>query len=76
MNRDQVAATIAEVKRLMPELVPEIKALHAAGLIEGWRNVTYCGPPRADPPHCVSGADMVTETAAQIKERMKKNGNA
>lgn len=28
----------------MPELVPEIHALFAEGMIDGWRAVTYIGP--------------------------------
>jgi hypothetical protein len=74
MNREQVAHNVAEVRRLMPELVPEIKALHDAGLIDGWRDVAYIGPPRADPPRAVAVRDMVLTSAADLKERMRKNG--
>lgn len=35
-----------QVKELIPEAIPFIKDLHQAGLIEGWRNVTYVGPLR------------------------------
>jgi hypothetical protein len=27
----------------MPEMLPEIKLLHALGMIAGWRNVTHAG---------------------------------
>lgn len=71
---DRARANAAEVKRLMPELVPEIKALHEAGLIEGWRSVTYIGPHRPDPPKAVSAGQMVLTSATELKERMKRNG--
>lgn len=34
------------VKGQIPEVVPFIKDLYQAGLIEGWRNVVYVGPLR------------------------------
>lgn len=30
----------------IPDAVPFIRELHQAGLIDGWRNVSYVGPPR------------------------------
>lgn len=38
-KQEQVAANKALIEEHMPELVPEIKALYEAGLIEGWRAV-------------------------------------
>ena len=75
-ERELVAANVAAVKQHMPELVDEIKALHELGLIEGWRAIecVTVGDPLPDPPGTVSGCDLVTETASQIKERMR-NGN-
>lgn len=73
-ERDRIAANIEAVKTLMPELLPEIKTLHAAGLIDGWRNVTYIGPHRPSPLGAVSGEHLITTTMEQLKERMK-NGN-
>lgn len=37
------------VRRDVPEAVPCIRELLAAGMIAGWRNITYCGPPREIP---------------------------
>lgn len=36
----RIKMTIAFVKREIPELVPMVKDLHDAGLIDGWRAVT------------------------------------
>lgn len=75
MNREQIAANVAEVKRLMPDLVPQIKALHEAGLIDGWRDVTYVGPHRPEPKNSVHAGQMVLESAAALKERIGLNGH-
>lgn len=63
--------TAAKVRELMPEIVPEIKALVAAGLIEGWRNVDYIGPQRPPDPRTFNLTQIVTETMSKTKERMK-----
>jgi hypothetical protein len=39
----------AAVHATIPDAVPLIHALHRAGLIDGWRSVTYVGPPREMP---------------------------
>jgi hypothetical protein len=36
----------AAVREQIPEAVPVIRDLHQAGLIAGWRNVSYVGPLR------------------------------
>ena len=41
-ERERVAANRAFVHEHMPELVDFIKALHAEGLIDGWRAVENC----------------------------------
>ena len=38
----------AAVHQQIPEALPWIRDLIAAGLIEGWRDVSYVGPPRTD----------------------------
>ena len=38
----RIAENKAFVREHMPELVGFIKALHAAGLIDGWRSVKSC----------------------------------
>lgn len=38
-KQEQVAANKALIEEHMPEMLPEIKALYEAGLIEGWRSV-------------------------------------
>lgn len=75
MNRELIAANVAKVKALMPELVPEIKALHEAGLIDGWRDVVYIGPHRPEPKNSVHAGQMVLESAEQLKKRIGLHGN-
>lgn len=75
VDRENIAATVAKVKHLMPELVPMIKELLDAGLIDGWRDVRYVGPHRPNPRHSVSGVDLVLGSMAQVKERMGRNGS-
>ncbi len=43
MNQDAIAERRAFIHEHMPEMLPEIKELHALGMIDGWRNVTYAG---------------------------------
>ena len=70
---ERIAANRAAVHAQMPELVPVIGELHAIGLIDGWRDVVYVGPQRADPPSTVSGKDIVVEsTHDRIREEMKR----
>lgn len=38
-EQDKIAANRAAVHEHMPELVPIIKELHEAGMIDGWRGV-------------------------------------
>ncbi len=71
MNREQIAATVAEVKCLMPELVPVVKELYEAGLIDGWRDVAYIGPHRPTPAGLTVDR-LVLESAESVKERMKR----
>ena len=75
-ERERISANVAAVKALMPGLVPEIKALHEAGLIDGWRSVIYVGPPRAglSGAGVVRGDQMMLESMEQTKERIGKNG--
>lgn len=53
-ERQRIASNVAEVKRLMPELVPEIKALHEAGLIDGWRAVRQVGAELVPEPTAIT----------------------
>lgn len=46
-DQARVAALREQVLAEIPEAVPLLRALHQEGLIEGWRAVTYVGPPRA-----------------------------
>lgn len=39
-EEEKIACTKLRVELHMPELVPEIKALYAAGMIDGWRAVS------------------------------------
>lgn len=70
-RRERVAQNVARVKELMPEIVPEIKALFEAGLIEGWRSVEYIGPHRPPAPGTFNLTQIVTESMSKTKERMK-----
>jgi hypothetical protein len=73
-ERTRIANNIALVKSLMPEMAPIIKELHEVGLIEGWRNVVYVGPPRPE-PYGVTVAQMVLESVTETKERMKRGAH-
>jgi hypothetical protein len=50
----RAAAMRAAVLETIPDAVPLIHALHQAGLIDGWRAVTYVGP-RREIPNAISG---------------------
>jgi len=63
--------TAAKVRDLMPEIVPEIRALVEVGLIEGWRNVDYIGPHRPPGPRTFNLTQIVAESMTKTKERMK-----
>lgn len=39
-EEEKIACTKLRVELHMPELLPEIKALYAAGMIDGWRAVS------------------------------------
>lgn len=39
-ERQRAAETAQQAKQLMPEIVPFVKELYEAGMIDGWRNVT------------------------------------
>jgi hypothetical protein len=73
-ERARVAHTVSQVKELMPELVSVVKDLHAAGLIDGWRDVAYVGPIRPEPsgPKVFTADRMVLESAAATRERMSR----
>lgn len=73
-DAEQIYANARRVHDEMPELVPEIKALVDAGLIDGWRNVVYVGPPRPSPP----GAVALNETLVGPwhKPTENKHGNS
>lgn len=71
---DRAREHAARVKALMPEIVPEIKMLVEAGLIDGWRNVEYIGPHRPPGPRTFNLSQIATESMTKTKERMK-HGN-
>lgn len=70
MNRDQVAANVARIKADLPEFIPFFKELYELGMVTGWRDITYVGPPRADPPGGIHAGQMVLESAAALKTRL------
>lgn len=41
-----IAERVAKVREIFPELSKDVKALKEAGLIRGWRDLAYIGPPR------------------------------
>jgi len=75
-ERQRAAAAFAEVKRLMPDMPAEIKALHELGLIDGLRAIRYIGPIRPKAPGGFSVHDMFLLTAEQIAEEEKRYGKA
>ncbi|MCW5624410.1 MAG: hypothetical protein KIT73_06830 [Burkholderiales bacterium] len=61
------------VKEHCPELVPFLKELHALGMIDGWRSVTYCGPVDGAPqyhaaPSTLFGNELLAWNAAQKRK--------
>lgn len=42
-ERESIVTRRTFIHEHMPEMLPEIKELHALGMIDGWRNVTYAG---------------------------------
>lgn len=48
-EHERIAALRRQVYADVPEAVEFIGALHAAGLVPGWRAVRYVGPPRRIP---------------------------
>ena len=73
-ERERIAAQNAKVKRLMPEMVPIIKDLHEAGLIDGWRSVLYVGPTRQrmSSGTIVRGDQLVLGSMADLKRKDAK----
>lgn len=47
-DKELIAERRAFIHEHMPEMLPEIKKLHALGAITGWRDVTHAG--KDDPP--------------------------
>lgn len=75
VERARVAHNVSQVKALMPDLVPVIKDLHEAGLIDGWRNVEYVGPARPEPRGSVAMTHIVLESRNRaLAERMRNRG--
>lgn len=70
-ERNRVAANVEKVRRLMPGLVPHIKELHEAGLIDGWRAVRQIGPELAPEPTAITldRVCIVTEKQRAEEER-------
>lgn len=72
-ERARVASNIAAIKRDIPEFADFFKELFALGMVTGWRDVDYVGPPR-DGPRGLTADQLVLESAADLKARMK-HGN-
>lgn len=73
-QRERVAANAAEVKRLMPEMVATIKALHEAGMIDGWRAVRQIGAELAPEPTAITLDRIYLQTKKQQAEEAKRTG--
>ncbi|MDK9702480.1 MAG: hypothetical protein OEL20_05020 [Sulfuritalea sp.] len=48
-QQEEIRARIATVREIFPEFASDMKALVAAGLVRGWRDLEYIGPPRENP---------------------------
>lgn len=75
-ERQRIASNVAEVKRLMPELVPTIKALHEAGLIDGWRSVRQVGAELAPEPTAITLDRLCLVSAKQREAEAKRFGRS
>jgi hypothetical protein len=72
-ERDRIAANIAYTKAHLPGFAAFFKDLHALGMVAGWRDIDYVGPPRPGPKG-ITADRLVLESAAALKSRLK-NGN-
>ncbi|MCE5181655.1 MAG: hypothetical protein LLG15_07635 [Betaproteobacteria bacterium] len=43
-EKQRIAGNIADVKEHIPEAAVFFKALHGAGMVDGWRSVVRAGP--------------------------------
>lgn len=73
-DRDLIAANKTAVMESMPEILPFIKELHAAGAIEGWRNIVEVGPPIEVPEAPREPAPREDESMQAVIRRMVENG--
>ena len=70
-ERARIAETRHRFYECMPELVPAVRELVECGLIDGWRNVAYVGPPRE-----IRGvtSDIYLDNSRADKEARERNG--
>jgi hypothetical protein len=47
-QNEAIALKVAQARKIFPGLANEVRALVDAGLIQGWRNLEYIGPPREE----------------------------
>lgn len=69
-ERERIAANIAYTRANLPGFAEFFKDLHALGMVTGWRDIDYVGPPRAGPKG-ITADKLVLESAAALKTRLK-----
>ena len=75
-ERQRAAAAFAEVKRLMPDMPAELKALHELGLIDGLRAIRYIGPVRERDPNAMTLDRICLESDFIAMQQPQKRGRA
>lgn len=72
-DRQRIADNIGLVKKVFPEMVGNVRDLHAAGLIDGWRNLAWVGPSGVPVPGFESAVEPVLSSPAEqaTLERMR-----
>ncbi len=67
-ERERIAANIAYTRAHLPGFAEFFKDLHALGMVTGWRDIDYVGPPRAGPKG-ITADKLVLESAAALKAK-------
>lgn len=73
-DKAEIAQSRLDVLEQIPEMADEIRELLGEGLVDGWRNVTYIGPPREKDPRTITLAEMQIGPW-NITDKERKHGN-
>ncbi len=68
----QIEARVAKVREIFPSLSKDVKALMEAGLIRGWRDLAYIGPPREEEGVAFDATQLVIHRPAKPTDALHK----